>query len=275
MNRRRLFTLAAPILLLAPIAVAQENGPNGRRQLEGPDTVLAFKGVRVEQLIPFIVEATGKVVMPQDEVLNRSITVVNDREIPRQRALDMVFMALHQAGIAVVESDEIITLRDLAEIDRQDVPVIGPEQTVLGRTDFGTIAEKIYRLDSSTAETLGELLEDSIPDYAKISVDEESNQIAVMGPISLLQRVERLVTSLDRPAAGSVVTETFRLRYADAEQIAENIRELYEDDTATAQGGNNASRNRIVFGGRGQQQQQEETSAGPSANLRVTAGQPF
>ena len=264
--------IAAAMLALGPVAVAQDaSGPQGRRELEGPPTVLAFKSVRVEQLIPFIVEATGKVVMPQDEVLTRPITVVNDREIPRQRALDMVFMALQQAGIAVVETDEIITLRDIAEIDRQDVPVIGPDQSVLGRSDFGTIAEKIYRLTSSTAETLGDMLEDSIPDYAKMTVDEESNQIAIMGPISLLQRMERLIDSLDRPAAGALQTETFRLRYADAEQIADNIRELYEDENASSQrnGGRN-NQPRIVFGGRGQQQQ-EDSGAGPSQNLRVTA----
>lgn len=182
----------------------------------------------------------------------------------------MVFMALQQAGVAVVETDEIITLRDIAEIDRQDVPVIGPDESVLGRSDFGTIAEKIYRLTSSTAETLGEMLDESIPDYAKINVDEESNQIAVMGPISLLQRVERLIDSLDRPAAGALRTETFRLRYADAEQIAENIRELYEDETAGNQRGGQNNQPRIVFGGRGPQQEQE-SGAGPSQNLRVTA----
>lgn len=269
MNARHLLILV-PALCAGP-SLAQDDLPNGRRQIEGPPTVLAFKGVTVEDLIPFIVTATGKVVLPQDEVLRRSITVVNDREIPRQRALDMVFLALQQAGIAVVESDEIITLRDLAEIDRQDVPVIGPEETVLGRTDYGTFAEKIYRLNSSTAETLGEMLEDSIPDYAKLAIDEESNQIALMGNIALLQRVERLVASLDRPASGSVVAETFRLRYADAELLAENIRELYEDDESQQGGrGGNQNNARFNFGNRGQQQQ-EESSAGPSANLRVTA----
>lgn len=77
-----------------------------RRVLDGPDTVLAFKNVKVSDVVPFIVEATGKVVMPQPEVMTRSITVLNDRPIPRQLALDMVIMAMHQIGVAVVEDPE-------------------------------------------------------------------------------------------------------------------------------------------------------------------------
>src|SRR5690606_14053179 len=58
------------------------------------------------------------------------------------------------------------------------------------------------------------------------------------GNIALLQRLEEVVTALDRPSAASLSTETFRLRYADATQLAENIRELYAADASrTAAGG--------------------------------------
>jgi len=51
----------------------------------------AFKNVSLEQIIPFIVEATGKVILPMPEVLSLRITVLNDQKIPRAEALDMVF----------------------------------------------------------------------------------------------------------------------------------------------------------------------------------------
>jgi len=245
-----------------------------RRELDGPPTPIVFKNVTVEQLLPFIVEATGKLVIPQQDVLSRRITVLNAEPVPRGRALDLVFLALQQNGIGIVETDEIVTLRDIAEIDRQDVPVVGPDESVLERTDIGTLAEKIFSLRNSSAESLGEMLEDAIPDYARLTVDAESNQVAVMGNIALLQRIERLVTSLDRPSSDALVTETFRLRYADAEQLAENIRDLYsEDDGAAARsqagGGNNARR--IFFGRNRDDGEDDSRSAAPSTNLRVTA----
>lgn len=216
-------------------------GDNGRRGLDGPATTLAFKQASVEEIIPFIVSATGKVVMPQQDVLTRKITVLNDRPIPREQALDLVLQALQQNGIAVVETETTITLRDIGEIVRQDVPVIPPEISVLGRRDLGAIVQKVFKLKHNTAKNVGEIVKDAVPDYAKLIIDEESNQVAIMGPVALLQRMERLIASLDRPPSGALQTETFRLRFADAESIKTNIEDLF--GASGAAGGANQNRN--------------------------------
>ncbi len=266
-HRRFAAILAASLAILCPLALAQDDPEPDDAE---PTTVLAFKKVSVEDLIPFIVEATGKVVMPQDDVLTKRITVLNDQPIPRSEALDLVLLALQQNGIAVVEFDGIITLRDITEIVRQDVPVIGSDVSVLDRKDRGTIVEKIFSLNNSSAENLGEILEDSIPDYATLTVDTESNQIAIIGNIALLQRMEKLITSLDRPSADAVQTETFVLRYADAEDIAEAIEELYTaEDSSSTRGNNQQSRNRgFQFGMQGQQ---GDAGTRQSEQLRVKA----
>jgi len=215
---------------------------NGRRIQKDEPTILAFKSVGLDQILPFIVETTGKVVVPQRELMTgRTITIVNDQPIPRAKALDLVIFALQQNGIAVVETEDMIILRDIAEIDRQDVPVIGSEDSVIGRTDVGSIYEKVYALRHSTAENIHEIVKAALPPFAKSSFDAESNQVVVMGNIGLLQRLERLISSLDSPSAAALTTETFNLRYADAEQIATNIKDLFSASATT--GGNRAGGN--------------------------------
>jgi len=97
--------LLAALTLVTP-ALAQDSGEPmerdalGRRVTTGMTTTLAFKNVTVERLIPFIVESTGKVVVPRQEVLSRRITILNDEPIPQSEALDLVFLALQQEGIA-------------------------------------------------------------------------------------------------------------------------------------------------------------------------------
>lgn len=210
----------------------EPTGPRGRRLTNGRTTTLAFDNVPVSRLIPFIVESTGKVVLPRPEILTRRVTVISDKPLPQNVALDYVFLALQQDGVGVVETDDLIILRLIEEINRQDVPVIGPDESVLGRTDLGTIAEKVYQLNHSTAENLEEVLTDgqALPDYARVAFDPDSNSIVVRGNMALLQRMERLITALDRPATANLVSATFRLRYADAEQISENITELFQAD---------------------------------------------
>lgn len=254
-----------------------------RRQIAGGPTVLAFKQFTVEQIVPFLVESTGKVVMPMQDVMTRKVTVINDKPIPREQALDLVYMALLQNGVAVIETETTITLRDVADITKGDILVIPPDESVLARTDLGVIAEKVFRLRSNTAKAMGEVIKDKVPDYAKLSVDEESNQLALIGNIAFLQRMERLIMSLDRPAAGALTTETFRLRFADAEVIKANIEELYGGGGAAATTSGNANSRRRGGQDRGQQQQQppmfrfpgqgggEQQAAAASQELRVTA----
>jgi type II secretory pathway component GspD/PulD (secretin) len=244
--KQRVALAVGVLTAMAGMAPGQQAGyagpPPGRRPLSGEPTVLAFKQVTVERLIDFIVQATGKVVIPQQDVMTRKVTVINDQPIPREQALDLVFLALAQNGVAVVETETTITLRDLAEVNKQEVPVIPPEVSTLDRKDLGTLVHKVFTLRHSSAKAMGEIVKGVVPDTSKPVVDEESNQIAIIGPIALVQRVERLILSLDRPSAAALQSETFTLRYADAEAIKNNIVELFGSTTRQ---------------GRGQQQQQQ------------------
>lgn len=243
--------------------------PNGRRVIDGPPTTLAFRNVTIEEIVPFIVQVTGKVVMPQQAVLSRRVTVLNDQPIPREEAFDLVVLALQQNGTAVVETDKTITLRDIGEITRQDVPVLGPDTSTLDRTDLGMFVEKVYALRHNTAKKMGDVVKVGLPEFAKLTIDEESNQISVMGNVALLQRIERLINSLDRPAAGALQTETFRLRYADATSVRNQINDLFGESSGAARGNNNnENRQNWRFGGGGGG---EQASAATSGEIRVSA----
>ena len=267
-----------------PAAAAKES--NGRRASSSDTTVLAFRNVTVETIVPFIVEATGKVVMPQAEVLSIRITILNDQPIPRREALDLVVLALQEAGIAVVETDRIVKLRSIAEIDRMGVPVVSGEQSVLNRTDLGSIVQKVFRLNHAVAANLADQLKNEIPSWAKIGIDPDSNQVFVTANVATLQKIERLLEQLDQPAAAALETATFHLKFADATQIATNIKDLYTNQANQNQNRNNQQNPFAGFfrpggdaggnaGNRGNQNQNNRgtsaSSSVTSSNLRVTA----
>lgn len=278
-------SVVQPIVIPDAPALPQVD-PRGRRIDPGEPTTLSFRNVTVEQIVPFIVESTGKVIFPQQDILARRITLLNDKPIARTAALELVFAALQQTGVAVIETQDLIVLCDQGQIDKQAVPVVGPDESLLGRTDIGTIVSKIYALREASAPMVGEAIRPTVnTDLAKISVDPDSNQIVVTGPVSLLQRLERLITSLDKPAAASLVTETFHIKHADAEALAQNIRDLFSATGQTGQAGGNTARQAAQQianqarqqltgqGGRGGQgnQGQPQGAAATTANLRVTS----
>ncbi len=276
---------AAPVEPKAPEAAKLDG--RGRRVQPDEPTELAFKNVTVEQVVPFIVEATGKVVLPMPDVMSVRITILNDRKIARARALDMVFLALQQNGVAVVETDDLIQLRSLAEIDRQQVPVIPSDESVMGRSDVGAIYEKVFAPRYASVANISEMIKGSLPSFAKMTVDLDSNRIMVMGDMGLLQRIEAKIRAVDIQSAAALSSETFHLQFADANDIATNIRDLYAQN-ANQQGNRNNQNPFAQFmqnrggggnqggrggnqGGGGATQQRQPNDASASANLRVTA----
>lgn len=246
----------------------------GRRIDPGDPTKLSFKGVTVEALIPFIAEATGKVILPQQEVLARTITVISDKPVSRQRALDLVFLALQQREVTVIETDDIILLRTQSDVHRNPVPVVPGDVSLLARTDYGSIVCKVFALKHATAVNVGEVIKADIPDYAKMATDAESNQVVITGPVIILQRLEKVITQLDRPQAATPSSETFHLKYSDAELIKQNILDLYSSTTGNAGGQRQPGGQQGGQRGPGQQGGQRPggaQSAATSAQLKVTA----
>jgi hypothetical protein len=247
------------------------NGLNRRNNVDDK-VILAFNDVNIAETIPFIVETTGKVVLPINLpiISGKSITLVNDEPIDRQVALDMLFTAFRLNDIAVVEKPDMIILNDLNQIIRTgDLPVLQSRVDVMNRTDRGTIVIKIFKLVNANAEIVGERIAEMLPDYASMSIDPNSNQIVLLGDIGLMQQVQKLINELDDNYI-EVRLQTFRLAHADANEIAANIEELFEgfrrrDGQPRPRSGNASPLNAAA-----QQAGQQVAQVGPQVEMRVT-----
>jgi type II secretion system protein D len=211
-----------------------------RRDVPQDRVKLTFRETKLEETIPFIVETTGKAVMLRmQQVRNTTITLVMDREVSRQDALDLLFQSFRLAGVGVVETDKVVMLDLLTEINKlQPIAVLGPDVNVYDQPEDGNICIKVFRIRNTKAQNVYDQFQDSLPDYARASVDNNSNQIVLEGDIGLAKRLQRLIDLLDVPAYLDVRTETFKLKYADASQISSIIQELFAARTV---GGNVAA----------------------------------
>ena len=254
--------------------------PDGRRPDRGDKVVLAFDDVSIEDTIPFIVETTGKVVMLVNITTLRAkkVTLINDEPVNRMKALDLLIEAFKLNDVGVIEHDDRIIISLLSETPRIDSVVIGPDEDIMGRTDRGVYVTKIFAVKNTDADNLAEQLRDPLPDHATVAVDVNSNQIIIQGDIGLCQRLGALIIELDRNYI-TVKTTTFRLAHADANEIAQNILDLFED-TGTSGAATPARTSRQATPRRGstrgsQTPQRAVTTPGasgpgPTAELRIT-----
>ncbi|MCA9296279.1 MAG: hypothetical protein KC983_07170, partial [Phycisphaerales bacterium] len=232
---------------------------------------LSMNDVKVEDYFQFLADSTGKIIMPINlaQLGLKKITLRSSTQIPRWKALDMVIEAMRLNGIGIVEQDDILIIGDAAQISAiSRMPLIGPEVDISNRIDTGTMIIKVFQVTEVDAEGIGENLSDFIPDTATMTVDPNSNKVIVNGDLGLCQLIERMIKELDRSYVKEQ-TRVFRLSYADAAEIAENIGELFEED-ASASGNRPGGQRTINRGGRTPQQNNTPGTPGPEVQLVQT-----
>ena len=216
-----------------------------RRQVDMTETVMInFKETKVEDLFPFIMECTGKAVIPRiAQLRTQVISILNDKPISRLKALELIFQAFRLNDIGVVETDELIMVDMLMSVGKlQPAVVLGPSVDVLRLEENGQVVIKIFGIENTRAQSIYDRLSSSMPDYAKLDVDNNSNQIILEGDVGLAKRCQDIINVLDVSPFSDTRTETFRLRNADATLVSDAITAIFSGSGSTASAGRTPAR---------------------------------
>ncbi|MDA0802358.1 MAG: hypothetical protein O2819_01175 [Planctomycetota bacterium] len=221
-----------------------------RRTLDEGLVPCNFTNQPIESLYPIIVEYTGKTVLPiGSAVRTEKVSILNDKLVTKSQALELIFQALRLNNIGIVETPEFIMLDTLTNASKlQPITVLGPANDVMRMADNGQFVTKVWQVRNTKASAIFDRINASLPDYAKIEVDNSSNQLILEGDVGLCKRTQELISILDVPPFQDIRTETFRLRYADAQTIGTVIQELF---SASRSGGGASSAANRNSGNRG------------------------
>ena len=263
-----------------PIIWSTEGIAKGRRAIKDEPVVLAFKEVKLDELVEFIALETGKVVMPvklkSASSSRDTYNIVADKPMRRLEALDFIFTYLRMNDIGIIERKDVIFIGKLDDMIEQlgELEVVSAATSLASRTDRGTLILKIFQVNNTGANQISESLAAFFPEnWAKIQQDELSNQIMVLGDVGLCQQVESIIADLDKKWLQPII-KTFRLQYADAAEIETNILQLFEQS-----GGSSASRTNNTNRGNQQRNSSRTTTnttssdGVPEAELRLTVNQ--
>ena len=219
--------------------------PSKREVPEGL-VILAFDDVAVTETFTFIAETTGKIIIPIKKMgmNNSKITLQNDEPVSRGIALDILFQAFALNGIAVIEREDMIIIGQQTQIKDYlgEFPVLGVNDDVMNRQDRGTLVIKVFAVEKTAADVIATNINEMFASADNpLTVYPESNQIVVIGDVGLCQQVQTLISQLDHIWRSGEL-RTFRLKYADASEISNNILELFDESGATTSTRNTANR---------------------------------
>ncbi|MCG3781709.1 type II secretion system secretin GspD [Delftia acidovorans] len=233
--RNTLHTLAVSAMLACTAGTAQAqqtNAPAGATPSlrPGEPVTLNFSGADIEAVSRAIGAITNRNVVVDPRVKGQ-ITLLTDRPVPPATAYQQFLAALRLQGFTIVESAglyKVIPEAD-AKLQASDVAV-GASRSSAG----SQIVTQIFKLNYENAANLVPVLRPLISPNNTINVNPGNNSLVITDYADNLQRISRIVATMDVSNATDV--EIIPLRHAVATDMVALVSRLIEGGTASPGG---------------------------------------
>ena len=232
---RRWLRVAVPAAALAVIALAQPTGPSVAQTAGGPATAparavapgapitLNFKDADIDSVVGAFGHLLNRTFVIDPRVRGK-ITLETPRAVPASVAYELLQSALRVQGFAVVETGSISRVVPEADAKLQAGPVTA------GRASAGggdQVVTQIFRLTYESASNLVPVLRPLISPNNTIVAYPNNNSLVITDYAANLQRLQRIIATLDSPASGEV--EVVAMKHALATDVALQVSRLLDD----------------------------------------------
>ena len=214
-------------------AKADAKGAAGSKQSgrENPDVVtLNFVNAEIEGVVKVVSEITGKNFL-LDPRVKGTINIVSAKPVARAFVYDMFLSALRLQGFAAVEDRGVVKIVPEADAKLHSGPTVGPSDTA--HTGGDRIETRVFTLKYESATQLVPILRPLIAPNNTIFAYQNSNSLVITDYANNLQRLERIIDSIDQP--GGVDPVVIPLQYASAVDVAQTINRLFTETQGQAQ----------------------------------------
>ncbi|NLD68990.1 MAG: type II secretion system secretin GspD [Limnobacter sp.] len=205
--------------------------PAERADRDSQDRItLNFKDADVESVIGAFGHLLGRSFVIDPRVRGK-MTLETPQPVSRERAYELLQAALRSQGFAIVDTGTLTKVVPEADAKLQSSPVTaGRAPTAAG----DQVVTQIFRLGHESATNLVPVLRPLISPNNTIVAYPNNNSLVITDYAANLQRVARIIATLDAPSTAGV--EVIRVEHAVAADIAVAVNRML-DDTARASAG--------------------------------------
>jgi general secretion pathway protein D len=205
-------------LLLLPVPLLAQKA--------GEPVTLNFVNADIEAVARTLAGLTGRSLVVDPRVKG-TLTLSTDKPVPASVAWNQFLAALRLQSFSVVEANGLYKVVPEADAKLQAGPVSSTPAAAAG----GQIQTQIFRLQHENANNLVAVLRPLISPNNTINVTPGTNSLVITDYADNLQRLGRIIASLDLPTATDV--EVIPLRHAIAIDLAPLVTRLIESGTSS------------------------------------------
>jgi len=219
----RLLAIAALLLAATGSVLAQGAG-------DGDAFTLNLKDADITTLIATVSEVTGRnfVVDPR---VKGDVTVLSNEPMTPSQLYETFLSVLEVHGFAAVPSGEVTKI--IPQINAKQDGGFGRRSGSSTREDIVT---RVISVDNVPADQLVPILRPLVPQYGHLAAYSASNTLIVSDREANAQRIAEIVAKIDRNGVQN--TETIRLQYANAAEVARVVEQLKAGASGNAAAGN-------------------------------------
>ena len=213
----------AILMATARIGPLHAQAPTSRAPASaGPNEVtLNFENADIEGVVNAMAEITGKNFVIDPHVKG-TINIVSATPIPKSQVYDVFLSALRLQGYAAVEDRGLVKI--LPEADAK----VHRNRSFSGLDAQGDrIQTRVFKLTHESAAGVLPTLRPLVAPNNSITAVDSSNTLVITDYASNLQRIARIIQSIDQPAGSDPVM--IPLHFASAIDAAQTINRLFAD----------------------------------------------
>lgn len=247
-------TIRVVLLSIAVFASAHAQQESTVGPEIGPET-LVFRGMKLEGVLQMLEMRTGRAVIRPQALPTPEFTFDSQVPLSNEEAILAIESLLSLNGIGVTPLGEKFLKVIPIDTIRTEAPelVIGP---LNDRYASSKVVSKLFRLQYLDSQAFQQQIQPFLsPRFSTIIPFSNSNAVIVTDTVSNLQRLEYVVSEVDKPSRLNIETSFYTLNYAQASEVSDHIQSLID-----------AARN--SFGG-----DEQSTNNGNRANKTAPEGQ--
>ena len=208
----------------------QTGKPSTLASVEDPQLMLNFQNVPLQSVLEYMSEAAGFIILGDTEVRG-DVTILSKQPLNREEAVDLLDTILNEKGYTAIRRGRILKIVEKDKALTEDIPVkSGADPADIPKKDV--MVTQIIPIRFGNAGQLIENISELLPEYATISANDGSNAIILTDTQTNIHRIAEIVSALDTSISSISEIKVFPLVYADAKQLADVIKGLFQSSSS-------------------------------------------
>jgi len=194
--------------------------------------ILNFEDASFATVLNYLSEAVGFVIVQEAEI-SGTVNVKSLQPMSQEEVVDLLNTLLLEKGFIAIRNGRILKIVSRADAAKRDLPVrSGSDPGQIPRKD--EMVTQIIPVRYADAMKLVQNISPLLVDDATLTANESSNAIVLTDTSANVRRIAEIIRALDTSIAGISAIRVFPLEYADAKELAEVVKELFQADSSSS-----------------------------------------